>query len=483
MICSEGPEIDLSDHGPVSGSILEAAFREGVTEMALLTPQRRFLRVNAALCRALGRREADFIGLTVEDVTHPDDRPVVLAALEDARSGVLRGFRIRARALGADGAAIPMLVAITMLRNDRGEELCFFVQVLDVETSPSAPWRPGLERRPVVDFLCDRDGRLVGVSPVAQLFGWNPEDLQSVATVDLVHPADRPRALAALQEVILQPGVPVQLPTLRFRDREGAWWPVDAVAINLLDHPPGVIRCSARIGTPDDVGRSVVRVVDAEPDERAWFARELHDGLGQILTSLSLFARSIEGELVGHQRRRLAALRVLADEALATARSLAWSLRTTAPPEGLADSLRSLAATIGARTGLDITFGGAPDARFGVRIEAAVYRIVEEALTNVMRHAAARVVRIAVDHAGGQLTVVVEDDGAGFEPERRALTPGSGMGLLCMEERARLLDGSVVVDSAPGRGTAVRLALPVPPPGSPPVGREGAALPRSEEGR
>jgi signal transduction histidine kinase len=367
-----------------------------------------------------------------------------------------------------------MLVATTMLRDDTGAEQCFFVQVLDAELSPVAPLRPGQEQRPVLDFTLDRGGRLVGVSPVAHLFGWNPEELLSVQTADLVHPADRARAAAALEEVVLQPGVPVQLPTLRFRDRDGAWWPVDAVAISLLEHHPGVIRVSARIGHPDGVGRSEVRILEAEPDERAYFARELHDGLGQILTSLSLFARSIEGELQGHQRRRLAALRVLADEALATTRSLAWSLRaSSATPEGLAASLRSLAATIGSRTGLSIDFSGDVETRFAVRIEAGVYRIVEEALTNVMRHASARSVFISLRHAGESLIVVVEDDGAGFEPTQRSLMAGSGMGLLCMEERARLLDGTVQLESVPGKGTAVRLTLPVPPPGSPPIGREG----------
>ncbi len=314
------------------------------------------------------------------------------------------------------------------------------------------------------------------MSPVARLFGWNPEELQSVPTLDLVHPADRARAEAALHEVILQPGIPVQLPTLRFRDRDGAWWPVDAVALNLLEHQPGVIRVSARVGSAADVGRSEVRILDAEPDERAFFARELHDGLGQILTSLTLFARSIEGELQGDQRRRLAALRVLADEALATTRSLAWSLRASAaPPDGLSATLRSLADTIGARTGLSITLAGDVETRFAVRVEAAVYRIVEEALTNVMRHADARSVTISLGHSDDRLTVVVEDDGTGFEPAGRRLSPGSGMGLLCMEERARLLDGSVEVGSVPGRGTVVRLELPVPPPGSPQIGPGGVA--------
>ena len=477
-----GPDIDLSDTAPPIGPIFESAFREAVTEMALLTPERLFLRANAAMCRLLGRTEAELTGLAVEDLAHPDDRDAVLAALDDARSGVLRGFRIWARAIGADGAAIPMLVATTMLRGETGEELCFFLQVLDAEASPSAPLPPALDHQPVVDSTCDREGRLVGVSPVVKLFGWNPEELQSVSVLDLVHPADRARAAAALHTVVLQPGVPVALPTLRFRDHEGAWWPVDAVAINLLEHEPGVIRVSARIGRHDEA-RSEVRILDPEPDERAFFARELHDGLGQILTSLSLFARSIEGELVGHQRRRLAALRVLADEALATTRSLAWSLRASvAPPDGLAASLRSLAETIQSRTGLSIEIVGEVESRFAVRIEAAVYKIVEEALTNVMRHASARSVTISVGQAGDTLCVVIEDDGEGFEPERRALTPGSGMGLLCMEERARLLDGTLRIESAPGKGTVVRAALPVPSPGGRAADRVGAAA-RQAEGR
>ena len=472
MIVVPGPDVEV---------FLEAAFREAVTEMALLTPQLGFLRANAAMCRLLGRSEAELATLAVEDVTHPDDRESVQAALDEARSGVLRGFRIWARAIRSDGAVIPMLVATTMLRDETGEDLCFFVQVLDVEASPSAPLPPGLEHQPVIDWTCDREGRLVGVSPVAKLFGWNPEELQSVATLDLVHPADRARAEAALHAVILQPGVPVALPTLRFRDREGSWWPVAAVAVNLLEHQPGVIRVTARIGNLDDVGRSEVRILDPEPDERAHFARELHDGLGQILTSLSLFARSIEGELRGHQRRRLAALRVLADEALATTRSLAWSLRASVvPPEGLAGSLRSLAATIESRTGLKVEIRDEIEMRFAVRIEAAVYKIVEEALTNVMRHASAKLVTVSLTHDGDTLTILVEDDGEGFEPEHRSLTPGSGMGLLCMEERARLLDGTVRIDSAPGNGTVVRATLSVPPPGSPPIGRDGVAARRPE---
>ena len=85
-------------------------------------------------------------------------------------------------------------------------------------------------------------------------------------------------------------------------------------------------------------------------------------------------------------------------------------------------------------------------------------------------------VTISLIHTADTLTVTIEDDGAGFEPELRALVPGSGMGLLCMEERARLLDGTLHITSAPGKGTTVRATLPVPPPGSPPIGRDGSAV-------
>src|SRR5882757_1249750 len=117
-VAEQGPEIDLSDLALATGKILEASFREAVTEMALLTPERLFLRANAAMCRLLGRTEAELTGLAVEDITHPDDRRSVLAALDDARSGVLRGFRLWARAIGANGEVIPLLVATTVLRDD-----------------------------------------------------------------------------------------------------------------------------------------------------------------------------------------------------------------------------------------------------------------------------------------------------------------------------------------------------------------------------
>jgi signal transduction histidine kinase len=115
-------------------------------------------------------------------------------------------------------------------------------------------------------------------------------------------------------------------------------------------------------------------------------------------------------------------------------------------------------------------------------MEAAVYKIVEEALTNVMRHAAARSVTISLRHRGDTLTVTVADDGTGFAPEHRSLTPGSGMGLRCMEERAHLLDGTLEIESAPGQGTVVRATFPVPPPTSAPAGggRVGVGVP---EGR
>src|SRR2546423_6000785 len=135
-------EIDLSDTALSTAKILEASFREAVTEMALLTPERLFLRANAAMCRLLGRTEAQLRGMAVEDVTHPDDRRSVLGALDDARSGVLRGFRIWARAFAPRGAGFSMLVAPPMFGGGRGGGRCFFWQGLDLGTPPAGPFGP-----------------------------------------------------------------------------------------------------------------------------------------------------------------------------------------------------------------------------------------------------------------------------------------------------------------------------------------------------
>jgi two-component system, NarL family, sensor histidine kinase DevS len=202
------------------------------------------------------------------------------------------------------------------------------------------------------------------------------------------------------------------------------------------------------------------RVVDAQERERRRIARELHDDTGQSLTSVLIGLRlAEESDDLDHVRVTLRELRETVTAAIRDLRALAVELRPTALDDfGLEPALERLVDTFGRRTGLAIEMHvSGLERRLGDQLETALYRIVQEALTNVAKHAGATQVSVVVRGHDQVVSVVVEDDGRGFE----ANGPALGLGLVSMRERAELLGGSLRVESAPGRGTTVAAEVPV----------------------
>ncbi len=199
--------------------------------------------------------------------------------------------------------------------------------------------------------------------------------------------------------------------------------------------------------------------VAAQDLERRRVARELHDSIGQLLTSASLYAKSVAEEHPAGEIN-ISKLRGLLDEALRQTRSLAWSLRPVELTDlGLASALRRLAQSIQEQSGLKIDLHCSRlKAAVPHEVEAATYRVVQEALANVVRHAQAQCASVVVARRGEQLVTVVEDDGRGL-PEGRPST--TGLGLRGMHERAEVLGGSLKVESSPGRGTTLRFEVPL----------------------
>ncbi|MEO6279389.1 histidine kinase, partial [Roseateles sp.] len=198
-------------------------------------------------------------------------------------------------------------------------------------------------------------------------------------------------------------------------------------------------------------------------DERKRVARELHDELGQQLAALRMevsVVRSRAATGAAVERSHLDPFITRLDRLVTTMRSLVSQLRPPALDGGLTPALRWLAAEFSQSTGVPC----------GVHVEAAVrelpadfaimvFRIAQESLNNVRRHASAREVRLKLSVEGDAHVLAVEDDGVGFDTARHR----HGYGLLGMEERARLLGGEVVVQSSPGHGTVVRLRFTPPP--------------------
>ena len=209
-------------------------------------------------------------------------------------------------------------------------------------------------------------------------------------------------------------------------------------------------------------------ILTAQEAERARVSRDLHDDVGQALTSVLLALRLVESSLATGEvdlddaRQRTEDVRQLVADALRRTRQLAFDLRPTVLDDiGLLAALERLAMDMTARgdATVELATEGLASARLPPEVETVVYRVVQEALTNVVRHAGAPTVSVTVIVAEGRVRALVEDDGIGFDP---TVAPTRGhLGVKGMAERADLIGGTVQVSSTPGSGTTVLLEVPL----------------------
>jgi len=268
-----------------------------------------------------------------------------------------------------------------------------------------------------------------------------------------VHPDDRERVLSRRVQLLAGDGSP----EIEYR----VVWPDGSVhhilglATVVRDSEGRAVRV---YGTNVDVTRRKRaeaelrtlshRLINAQEAERRAVARELHDDFGQVLTAVKL-------NLMRKEQDPAESI-ALVDGAIARMHDLAQDLR---PPLldnlGLAASLRSYAEREARRAGLDLDLDIAPlQRRFPPTVETTCFRVVQEALTNVIRHAGAKRILVRLGMQGEVLRVEVRDDGRGFDPRANALRAES-QGLVGMRERVDLAGGELRVESSPGQGTVV----------------------------
>jgi signal transduction histidine kinase len=213
-----------------------------------------------------------------------------------------------------------------------------------------------------------------------------------------------------------------------------------------------------------DLHRLSAKIVSAQEDERRMIARELHDEVGQTLAAIRVelaFAQRHDAD-ASAIASRLDDVRMITEGALHTIRDLSHLLH---PPMlddlGLIAALESLAAGFSARHGVkvDLRFANM-DTRLAPDLETAVYRIVQEALSNVAKHARARTCGVAIERADNIVHIAIEDDGTGFSAAPGTDAARSGLGLIGVRERATLLGGTLNVVTASGEGTRLYVDLP-----------------------
>ena len=207
------------------------------------------------------------------------------------------------------------------------------------------------------------------------------------------------------------------------------------------------------------------QLLQAQELERRRLARELHDEIGQALTAVKLNLEALERQLRGKHSKALVESLAIVDTALQQVRGMSLDLRPAILDDlGLAAALRWYVDRQAQRAGISMEFiNESPGARSSVLLETTCFRVAQEALTNVLRHAKAKRVSVRIRQEPDALNLYIEDDGIGFDTEQAHLRAigGGSLGLLNMQERVILAGGRLDVTSTPGGGTAVRVCLPL----------------------
>jgi signal transduction histidine kinase len=223
-------------------------------------------------------------------------------------------------------------------------------------------------------------------------------------------------------------------------------------------------RAAVAVELSERVARDTVRrVVEAQEVERARLARELHDETGQALTSILLGLKAIRGAPSPEAAEEAeTAVRDLVVQALQDVRSLAVELRPAALDDfGLVAALERLVDTFSVRAELPATLQADVGDRLAPELEIVLYRLVQESLTNVAKHAGASHVAIAVRRTPSAVVAEIADDGTGFDPEH---VRDDALGLAGMRERVALVGGTLAVETQRGRGTRLVARIPLTDP-------------------
>ena len=446
----------------------------------LVSRQGRLVLANAAALHLCGLAEAEqILGTSASDLFTPETREAVGTLLNRAGSGGA-GKRIDARiarsgaeardveisAAAIDDESVQLVIRDVSARRRAEDDLRKSEErlALAVAGAREGVWDMNLET-----------GDVVYSSRWKQMLGYEEHEIEPDVREweRLLHPDDMAAARQLNESV--QRGAPNYEGEFRLRHKDGHYIHVLSRGFPIRREPGGpVVRI---VGTHFDLterqrreaerARSelLARLVFAQEDERRRIAREMHDQFGEQLTSLSREiallkeACADQSDLSGYVHR----LEAISQQLDRDVDHLVWQLRPTALDDlglraALANYVQDWSTRVKIRAQLHMS--GLMDERLSPDAETTLYRIAQEALTNVARHSRATSVDVMLERQGDCVLLIVEDNGVGFEPDDTE-SAGGGFGLLGMNERAALVGATVQIESSQGKGTTILLRLPI----------------------
>ena len=442
------------------------------------------------------KRWLKYVGLSLEDVSgwkwtatiHPED---VGATVDNWRASVRAGasFTHEARLRRADGEYRWMFLRKVPLRDDRGNIVKWYGSGIDIEDrkraeqalrrseaylaegqklSHTGSWAWNLSSGEV--FWSQETYRIFGIDPA------KPASALVEAFLERIHPEDRARVAqglktAATQKERYETDYRIVLPGGSIRYIHEVVYPVTNEADEVIERYGLAMDVTERKRTAEELQRSrdqlralAARQQRVREEERTRVAREIHDELGQALTAIKIDLSALCRELPADRKQQSQPVLQHVDGTIQSVRRISTQLRPAIlDAAGLVAAVEWAAEEFAARTGtksqLDLPH---EDIVIDQERATALFRIFQETLTNVARHAGATEVRVRLAQENGSLILEVRDNGKGIREEQ--LSASTSLGILGMRERALLLGGELTISGVSGEGTTVRVRIPVTRP-------------------
>jgi two-component system, NarL family, sensor histidine kinase UhpB len=443
--------------------------------------------LNPAATRLFGASAPEqILGKSLLEIFHPDSHPLIRERIERLLPGESVPL-VEAKIVRLDGAVTEVEVTGTELEDQQGRAIQVIVRDITERKRAEAALRESEERltlafagaqEGVWDWNLET-GAVVYSARWKQMLGYADEEIEPHVSAweRLLHPDDRPRAQQVNESAVR--GAQTYEGEFRLRHKDGHYIHVLSRGFPVRREPEGpVVRI---VGTHFDLTERkqadaerartelLARLVFAQEDERRRIAREMHDQFGEQLTALGRGISALK-EACGDRadlRTKVEALEAIARQLDRDVDQLVWELRPTALDDlGLRAALANYLQDWSARVGIsaELHTSGLLDDRLASETETTLYRIAQEALTNVAKHAQAKNVDVILERRSDSVLLIVEDDGVGFEPPAgNGGRSGQGFGLLGMQERAALVGASLQIESAAGKGTTVFVRMDAAP--------------------
>jgi PAS domain S-box-containing protein len=353
--------------------------------------------------------------------------------------------------------------------NRQGEEKVFTLQGAD------HTYRVFVERMNEGAVVLSRDHTVLHCNGrFARFLGARLQSVIGSSMLDLVWPDDHPKLDALLRRAVQRNC----RGEIRLRSRNGVPFPVHlslnplhlnstrAVCLIASDLSE-VKRAEQELrASTERLRKLTAHLQSVREEERARISREVHDELGQSLTAVKMDLVWLAGRLPkknGQMLKKIRSTRQLADSLIQSIRRISTELRPAILDLGLAAAVEWQVQEFQARSGIPCKVRLLTHEVFAQDVSTTLFRILQETLTNVARHAKATRVEVVKQKRRDRVVLMIRDNGQGFDEEDPSVS--KSLGLLGMRERAAILGGQVNISSAPGKGTTVTAWIPLPPPG------------------